>query len=127
MLKFTLSSLDGLPESYLQLATHLGEYKISQEKMFDIRLTMYELCGNILKHSQTQCEIDVDFDGESLKFNLKSDKDFEPCEKMFDLCAESGRGIFLVRQVAESLEYLDSGKNIVAVINILEDNLGDDE
>lgn len=108
-----LKSLSGDLHRYLCAC---GEYCL--DTVFDVKLVVFELAGNVLQHSKQPAEVTVDVDHDSVYVSICGGNGFD-CEKKCSLPderGECGRGLFLVQSVSERLEYQQEGRNVKAVI-----------
>lgn len=69
-------------------------------------LVLGELIGNVERHAPGSCVVDVEWNSDELVISVKDDG---PCfalhaEAPDDLLAETGRGLYLVRQFTRRLE-----------------------
>ena len=81
----------------------LVEHDVPDERVFDARLVMSELVGNVLKHAKTSATLGVEISDGFVEMRVRSDIPFVPptVSKKAELLAESGRGLFLVDCVSE--------------------------
>lgn len=92
-----------------------GEY--SPDTMYDVKLTVYELAGNVLTHSKSPAEVLIELDRNSIYVNIVGGKAFKVQKTARpDPKCECGRGVFLVEQIAQSLSFCQDGRNVLAVI-----------
>lgn len=108
-----LKSLSGDLHRYLCAC---GEY--SSDTVFDVKLVVFELAGNVLQHSKQPAEVTVELDQNSVYVNICGGNSFD-CEKkcaLPDERGECGRGLYLVQSISERLEYQQEGRNVKAVI-----------
>jgi hypothetical protein len=107
-----LKSLSGDLHRYLCAC---GEY--CSDTVFDVKLVVFELAGNVLQHSRQPAEVTVDLDQTSVYVNIRGGNSFD-CERnsLPDEYGERGRGLYLVRSISEKLEYQQDGRFVKAVI-----------
>ena len=88
---------------------------LSAEKEFDIKLSLNELLSNSVKYSgcrQTVLEYCLK-EGSFCCRIIDNGVGFSVEEvDCADLCGESGRGVFLVRSIAEELIYNEAGNSV---------------
>lgn len=92
---------------------------INEDIIFNIRLVISELAGNVIKHSKCvaklcvllqEHDIVISIDGGNcFNFSEQSELPKEECE--------CGRGIFIVKKISKSLEYLEGGKKAVCTLS----------
>ncbi len=106
------------------LSAELSEYlrvkgETDKEIFYDIKLAIFELAGNILQHSKSAAEVSVELDCDRVYINVVGGNCFD-CKTVYnqpDIRADHGRGIFIVKSIAESLNYYQNGKTVLAVIS----------
>ncbi|MEG2203020.1 MAG: ATP-binding protein [Christensenellaceae bacterium] len=110
--------IDGL------IAEVRSEVCLDDEQEYKIRLVSNELLINIFKYAQASAvHMTAEYQNSQLKIAFTDDgKGFESetfikrnVSKDDFLMCESGRGVFIVKMVADSLEYNERG-NVVTVI-----------
>lgn len=117
MLTFVLRTLDELRAEFQNVRNFLDQNEIGEENVYDVRLTIFELCGNILQHSKCPCRVTLELSDSVISIRIESDVAFRIHEACGTTFSERGRGVFLVKNLVRSLQYYDSGKNIVAEID----------
>ena len=100
---FQIDNYLALREVVESVCRFLLENNIPAERVFDTRLVVSELVGNVLRHAKTTATLGVEMDGEFLELHVCSNVPFVPptVSKKADVLAESGRGLFLVDSVSE--------------------------
>lgn len=99
-------------EKYLQ-----NNYNADEETAYTVKLAVFELAGNIIKHSKAKAHMLMHCEGNVIKIMFKGGNDFD----INGIClpeqtSEYGRGIFIVKNICESLEYTDGGKQVCVCI-----------
>ena len=93
------------------------EREIPQDKIFDCRLVVNELVGNVLRHSDGIAFVASSVEDGSVEIRIRSTKPFFP--PLVSVCspteAESGRGLFLVDNVSVSRIVTEDGEIKVLV------------
>ena len=81
----------------------LEESDVPAERVFDARLVVSELVGNVLRHAKTTATLGVEIGGGFVELLVRSELPFIPptVSKKAEVFAESGRGLFLVDSVSE--------------------------
>ncbi len=84
-----------------RLCAHLCSQNIPEEKVFDSKLVLHELLGNVLQHSGGGAVLYVEMEEESIAFRIQADRSFipPPCVDCPNEYAERGRGLYLVDSV----------------------------
>ena len=111
-----LNELNAMSNDLFNYLTSKGE--TDDDIFFDIKLAVFELAGNILQHSQSPAEVVVEIDRDHVYINILGGKCFDcTAFNQPDLKSDRGRGIFIVKNITESLNYYQNGKNVLAVIS----------
>ena len=90
---------------------------LSMERIYDIRLCLKEILSNSLVYSgSTSVELVYRFEKGSFRFSV-TDNGVGFCHNKCTTCpdayAESGRGIYIVRQLADEVIYNKKGTSVV--------------
>ena len=111
----TLTDLRRVSET---LCNSWAERAIPQDKIFDCRLVVNELVGNVLRHSEGIAFVASRVEDGSVEIRIRSTKPFFP--PIASACspteAEGGRGLFLVDNVSVSRVVTEDGE-IKVVVN----------
>ncbi|MBF0494749.1 MAG: ATP-binding protein [Candidatus Omnitrophica bacterium] len=107
-----------------RLVELLGEHGVDENTIFDIRISFEEVLRNAMlhgnkesKHKKVKIEteitdecvtISVEDEGEG--FDIRKIPD-PTCEE--NLLKEGGRGVFLVQNLMDEVEYLNGGRKVV--------------
>lgn len=90
---------------------------IDEDDLYNVKLAVYELAGNVLKHSKRTAFVQLRCEGNIIRIYIKGSNPFELGEiTLPSVEEEDGRGIFIVRQISESLEYYNGGKEVCVLI-----------
>lgn len=90
---------------------------IDEDDLYNVKLAIYELAGNVIKHSKKTAMVELMCEGDLIRIYIKGSNPFElPGIALPHEEEEDGRGIFIVRQICESLEYYDGGKEVCVSI-----------
>ena len=110
----TVADLKNATQAICQL---LEEGLIPAEKVFDCRLVLNELVGNVLRHSSGVALVKSRVEENRIEIFVRSTAAFFPPEK--SVCssanAEGGRGLFLVDSVSVSRTVAPDGEIKVIV------------
>ena len=115
---FEIYNYETLRAAVDKFCVFLSEKQVGQEKIFDARLVLFELLGNVLKHSDDgKAELCGAVSGEYVEMRIITEKTFYLPENssLAEVNAESGRGIFLVDSVCEKRVYNEDGDLIVYI------------
>ena len=90
----------------------LLEHEVPAERVFDTRLVVSELVGNVLRHAKTAATLGVEINGGFVEMYVCSDVPFVPptVSKKAEVFAENGRGLFLVDSVSEERSCTKDGQ-----------------
>lgn len=103
MMIFEIDNYLSLREAMENLSRFLAESDVPDERVFDTRLVVSELVGNVLRHAKTTATLGVEIVGGFLEMYVQSDVPFMPptVSKKVEVFSESGRGLFLVDSISE--------------------------
>ncbi len=95
----------------------LSNHSVSEEKVFDSKLIVHELIGNVLQHSGGSAFLRVEIEDGSIHIAVRAEKVFQPPEKGArpSTNAERGRGIFLVDELSERRTFTKNGEILVRI------------
>lgn len=111
-------------ETYLALREAMDEFcafllaeKVTEERAFDSKLVVYELIGNVLKHSGGGATLQGEIQDGLVRVKIVAEKPFCPpnstsCAEVF---AEGGRGLFLVDKLCEEQIFTPNGELIITI------------
>ena len=114
---FEIDNYLSLREAIERVSRMLTEQDVPDERVFDTRLVVSELVGNVLRHAKTTATLGVEIGVEFLEIRVRSDLPFVPpsVSKKAELFAESGRGLFLVDSVSEERSCTKEGQICVRI------------
>ena len=95
----------------------LAKQNISSESVFDCKLVVYELVGNVLRHSGGVATLQGGVENGFVKIQIYSSKPFVPPEQSCcsDVLSENGRGLFIVDKICEERIYTPDGGITVTI------------
>ena len=98
---FKIESYNALRASVDEFCGYLALQNVPKGSIFDCKLVLYELLGNVLKHGNGKAELRCLVEGEFVELQISSKGTLalpkhSPCA---DVYAEHGRGLFLVESV----------------------------
>lgn len=111
-------------ENYLALREAMDEFcafllaeKVDKERVFDSKLAVYELIGNVLKHSGGSATLQGEIKDGLVRLKIVATKPFCPPNKTVcaDVLSENGRGLFLVDKVCEERIFTQDGELIITI------------
>ncbi len=102
-MKFEVNDLQMLRACLDVFCNFLEEADIAEQSIFDSRLVLSELAGNVLRHAGEKAHIQGAIVNGKIEVEVNSESRFLPPEqsKLPDLYAEHGRGLYLVDEVGE--------------------------
>ncbi len=120
IVKILPSRLDVLPDLLLEVSVQLKNYQISENDIFQIRSCLQEALVNAIKHGNNLKEdlsvtlrilahpdsVEIEIEDQGSGFDLNSVEDPTRNE---NLCKLSGRGVFLIKEQMDKVEFLDGG------------------
>lgn len=105
-LRVTLEDMAALPEARHSLADWLGKVRIAESVATDLVTAAGELCANAVRAATTKAELTARVEAHSVVVEVVDDGEAAaiqlPEEPPADH-AESGRGLYLVRQLVDVL------------------------
>ena len=116
-MQFSIHGYEELKNATATLCAELTGYGVDKNAIFDCRLVITELVGNILKHGDGQARLEVEVTQESVLITVASPQKFTPpkiscCSGVY---AESGRGLFLVDCYSEERTLNQEGAITVTI------------
>lgn len=109
--RFQLQSSEQLPgesEGLIRFLFCNGEY--DEDTLFNVKLVVYELAGNVLRHDHCRAEVEVSLCPDSIVVDVKGASPFSLEPFLADTSAEKGRGLYLVQSITSSLARSDDGE-----------------
>lgn len=119
----TFTSLDGM-RVVLQrmLSTIQSELPVEEETFYDLKVIMYELCGNALEHGKLPAEVYASVcRKDSCLHVLVSDsgKGFCPGECFLSgIESEHGRGLHIVHTLADDIVFNSAANKVLVRLHI---------
>ena len=118
MLNITFERFSQIPQKYSLIENFLYDKTVADEDtIYYVKLAVYELAGNILKHSKSKANLVLMCEGDIIRIYLSGSNSFEL--KKISLppkTCECGRGIYLVKKISETMEYYNGGKDVCVCI-----------
>ena len=120
------SQLERVPEFISQLIEKIKTLPLQEHDLFNIRLSVEEALINAIKHGNKNrddlsVEIEVETKGDALVVQIKDQgkgfdfKHLDDPTQPQNLSRLSGRGIFLIRTLMDTVEFFDAGRGIKMV------------
>lgn len=118
MLNITFERIDELDENSKKIERYLKEnYQADEETAYSVKLAIFEIAGNIIKHSKAKAQMAMSCEGDIIKLKFEGGKVFKISEiSLPRQTCECGRGLYIVKHMCESLEYVDGGKQVCVSI-----------
>ncbi len=116
-MRFEINSYDDFKIAVEEVNAFLLAQKIAAERIFDSKLVLHELLGNVLQHSQGGATLGVELLGELLQLSIRAEEIFCPPErgKCPERTAERGRGLYLVDCACEERIFTPDGEILVRI------------
>lgn len=117
------SRLEEISEVTRKLEGLLQPAGVSPEDAFDIKLAFHEALVNAIKHGnkfspELQVEVRVERKGNDLTIEIRDEGQGFDVKRLLDpthpgnLNRTSGRGVFLIKKLMDSVEFFDCGRTI---------------
>lgn len=109
---FKIENYATLRSAIEEFCNFLSTANVPKSSIFDSKLVLYELLGNVVKHSDGEASLQGGVENGFVEVKIFSSSPFQmpkhnPCA---DVQAEHGRGLFLVDSVCyERVETADGG------------------
>ncbi len=113
---FEIRDYDSFKLAVEDFCRFLASHGIPEEKIFDSKLVLHELLGNVLQHSGGGASLQAEIVEEFIRIAVRAENVFRPPTegRCADLFAERGRGLFLVDKVSERT-YTKEGEILVHI------------
>ena len=113
---FEIETYESLRQSVESLCERLSAHRVAQQKIFDSKLVLYELLGNVLKHSQGGAKWSGELVGEYVELRIIAATPYTPPERgqCAEVESEHGRGWFLIDQLCEERFY-ENGEILIKI------------
>lgn len=111
---FEIENYQTLRRAVEELCAFLSEEKVSAGSIFDSKLAVYELLGNVLQHSGGSAKLHSGIADGYVELKILAEKAFCPPPRTetricADTYSEHGRGLYLVDSVCEERRMTDDG------------------
>ena len=127
------SRLDIVPDFLSEIVSHLKQNQLEEQKIFEIKLCLEEALVNAIKHGNKFDEklsvmTKIKIESEFIEVVVKDQgKGFDP-ENIEDptteknLCKLCGRGVFLIKEQMDKVEFLDGGRRLKMIKFLKKEN-----
>lgn len=117
MKTFQVDNLNKMSEELKEFSQFLKSSGIDDDAIFFSRLVSCELITNVIKHGGESASFSglIHDDKIEICISASSFKDLNLNRSIPDIFAESGRGLYILRTVSESIERGDNGEIIVFI------------
>ena len=114
---FKVNNLKDLQDAMENLCEFLLRSEIPMESIFDSKLVVSELIGNVLKHSDGMASLHTEVKDGLINLKIASTKPYVLPEKSVcsDVFSEHGRGLFLVDSVCLTRSQTADGDILVTL------------
>lgn len=106
-----VKNYEALKKAMRELCDFLEACDVPEDNVFDSKLVVSELIGNVLQHSDGVASLESEIRGEFIELKVHSSARFCPPEesRCSDVYAESGRGLFIVDSVCTERTFTEDG------------------
>ena len=114
---FEIKNYHTLKSAVEELCNFLFDNDVPVDKVFDSKLAMYELLGNVLKHSGGSAKLQGGLSDGFVELKILAEHAFCPPEQGIcsDVYSEHGRGLFLVDSVCAERICHDDGSIVIKI------------
>ncbi len=114
---FEIENYGTLKSAVKELCDYLALNQVADEHIFDSKLVVYELLGNVLKHSGGSAKLAMELLQEYIELKVLAERIFFPPEKgtCAEVFSEHGRGLFLVDSVSAERTFTADGGILVRI------------
>lgn len=114
---FEIENYVALKSAVEEVCDFLAQNKVEEERIFDSKLVVYELLGNVLKHSGGSAKLAMELMQEYVEVKVLAEKIFFPPERgtCAEVFSEHGRGLFLVDSVSQVRTFTPDGGILVRI------------
>lgn len=111
---FEIQDYETLRRSVEEVCAFLSEENVPSDSIFDSKLALYELLGNVLQHSGGSAKVYGVINGGYVELKILAEKTFCPPPRngsvqCADCYSEHGRGLFLVDSVCAERNVTEDG------------------
>ncbi|WP_224058940.1 ATP-binding protein [Streptomyces kanamyceticus] len=99
--------------------SHRRRCEVTAERMDDVTLIVSELVANAVQHARGGCRLRVEVAGDRVTVEVYDASPVHPKVRRPNFVRESGRGLAMVRQLAQRLEVVGAprgGKTVRAIL-----------
>ena len=117
MLRYEVKTILDLKTASQEFCRHLELQSVPKEKVYDCKLVVNELVGNVLRHSEGIASFHGVVNGNRVEIFVQSTMGFIPPKnsECSPVTAESGRGLYLVDKVSISRTVTPNGEIKVTI------------
>lgn len=117
---FKIEDYQTLRNAVEELCAFLSEENVPSDSIFDSKLALYELLGNVLKHSDGGAQLYGEIVNGYVELKIAAEKTFCPPPKRngtacADKYSEHGRGLFLVDSVCAERDTTAEGDIFIKI------------
>lgn len=119
MLKLTYRDYSDFSKFAALISGYLADYGETDEQIrYYVRLIVSELAGNVIKHSKCDADVSLMVEGDLVTIKISGGGHFNIDTGCLlpSLECESGRGVFIVKEISDSFCYVDGGKKAICTI-----------
>ncbi len=116
-MQFEIKTYADFKTAVEKLCAHLALREISPDRVFDSKLVIHELIGNVLQHSNCAATFKAEIDGEFIGITVRGENAYQPPKQ--GACppclAERGRGLYLVDSFSAERTFTQEGEIFVRI------------
>ena len=114
---FKIENYPALRAAAEEFCAFLRTEKVEEERAFDCKLVVYELLGNVLKHSSGGATLHGEVVDGAVRLKIVAEKPFCPPSTAVcaDVFSEHGRGLFLVNKLCAEQTFTPDGEWIIVI------------
>ena len=109
---FEVENYDTLRRAVDALVAFLCAEKVSEERIFDSKLVVSELLGNVLQHADGKARLRFKIQDGCVEMHIECQKNYVPKDFTNPVCSdvfsEHGRGLFIVKKFSEECIFSDT-------------------
>ncbi len=116
-MRLEMKSYDDFQRAIRELTAFLAAQKLSDNAIFDSKLVLHELLGNVLQHANGNAVVGVEVRGDYVHVSVRAEQVFCPPKESRcpENMAERGRGLFLVDSVCAERIFTENGEILVKI------------
>lgn len=116
-MRFEIANYDALRDAMDEFCAFLLAEQVNEERVFDCKLAVYELVGNVLKHAGGSAVLHGGVADGLIRLKIVTTKPFCPPNEPVcaDVFSEHGRGLFLVDKLCVERSFTPDGEWLISI------------